>query len=297
MCTSIKMKATDGSLVFARTMDWHEYSPEPMRIPANYSWKTAYNERTITNQYAVLGVGRNLVNLHADVSDGVNEHGLAAQKLTFSNRSEYAENAIDGKIQLAPFEFLLWILGNCRTVEEVVEKMDNLQLMNDEYSHIKYGRNDLHFSVTDPSGRMVNIEPRQQRLIVVENPIGVVTNAPNFEREMSKLGDFMDLTENPTELNKISTGDFSGKPVMPGGFSPRARFIRATILKEHAVVPTNKQENLIETWHILNSVTVPKSDGRSDTFTVYRSAVEVVSRTLYYEFYEDLGVQSMGFGD
>jgi choloylglycine hydrolase len=287
------MKSTDGGILFARTMDWHDYSPEPLRLPANYSWQGAYNSRKFTNKYAILGIGRHLPDLHADISDGVNEHGLAVQKLTFSNRSEYAQSASEEKIQLAPFEFPLWLLGNCRSVEEIIAKKDEIQLMSDAFSLVKYGEIDLHFSATDPSGRMINIEPREQKLVIVENPIGVLTNAPNFEREVGKLADYMELTEEPQELNKISTGDFSGKPVFPGGFSPRARFIRAAILKEHALTPENSEENLIETWHILNSVTVPKSSGRSDTHTVYFSVVDLVKPTLYYQFYKDLNVHSM----
>lgn len=83
---------------------------------------------------------------HADISDGVNEYGLAAQKLTFSNQSDYASEGEAGKIQLAAFEFLLWLLGNCRSIEEVCQKIDTVQLMTDENSTFKFGRNDLHFS-------------------------------------------------------------------------------------------------------------------------------------------------------
>ena len=130
---------------------------------------------------------------HADISDGVNEYGLAAQKLTFSNQSDYASEGEAGKIQLAAFEFLLWLLGNCRSIEEVRQKIDTVQLMTDENSTFKFGRNDLHFSATDSSGQMINIEPHGGRLIISNNSIGVVTNAPKFEREVEKLTTYMDL--------------------------------------------------------------------------------------------------------
>jgi choloylglycine hydrolase len=144
---------------------------------------------------------------------------------------------------------------------------------------------------------MINLEPRNGQLLVIENPIGVVTNAPDFEREIKKLESYMELTTLSNSLNGISTGNFSGKPVFPGGFTPTSRFIRATILKERAITPANEHENVIETWHILNAVTVPKSDGRSDTYTIYRSAVEVNSRTLYLQRYEDFAITSYRFPD
>ena len=67
---------------------------------------------------------------HADISDGVNEYGLAAQKLTFSNQSDYASEGEAGKIQLAAFEFLLWLLGNCRSIEDVRQALYAAKLVS-----------------------------------------------------------------------------------------------------------------------------------------------------------------------
>ncbi|MGL5448872.1 MAG: choloylglycine hydrolase family protein [Lactococcus cremoris] len=301
MCTSFQLKSSDGGLVFARTMDWHPFKAEALVLPKNYEWTSVYNGKKMTNPYAILGVGNSEMRLHADISDGVNEYGLAAQKLSFSNQSDYASEGEAGKIQLAAFEFLLWLLGNCRSIEDVRQKIDTVQLMTDENSTFKFGRNDLHFSATDSSGQMINIEPHGGRLIISNNSIGVVTNAPKFEREVEKLTTYMDLNiltepsvknNNP---NQISTGSFNGKPVFPGGFTPTSRFIRAAVYKERAIYPKNEQQNIIEAWHILNGVTVPKSEGRSGTYTVYRSAVEVTSRRLYLQTYEDLNVQVYRF--
>lgn len=81
------MHAADKSIIFARTMDWHSFIPEALVLPQNYQWKSAYNNRIISNAYTILGVGRNIPDLHADISDGVNAFGLSVQKLTFSNHS------------------------------------------------------------------------------------------------------------------------------------------------------------------------------------------------------------------
>ena len=295
MCTSIKMQDANGSIVFARTMDWYDFTPEALILPKNYYWKSVYDDSEMINSYAILGVGRNLPDFHADISDGVNEFGLSVQKLTFSNHSEYAESPRKDKTQLAPFEFVTWALGNCRSVADLVSQLDNIQLMTDKFSTYKFGRSDLHFSAVDVTGRMINIEPRNGSFEIIENTIGVVTNAPKFEREILKLHDYMDLTPVPTRANRISTGNFSGKPVFPGGFTPTSRFIRATILKEHAILAADERQNVSEVWHILNAVTVPKSDGRSNTYTVYRSAVDLTSRTLYLQTYDSLSVINYPF--
>ncbi|MGY3733770.1 linear amide C-N hydrolase [Lactococcus hircilactis] len=295
MCTSIQMKASDGSILFARTMDWHEYRPNPLRLPKNYQWKTVYDQQKIQNTYAILGVGKNLDDGSVDLSDGVNEYGLSVQKLTFSNASSYQLTKKPNHLAIAPFEFVLWALGKCRSVADLIKQLDFLQLMTDDFSDFKFGRNDLHFSATDRTGRMISIEPINQTFIVKENPIGVVTNAPKLEREIEKLTPYLTLTSEKRGLNQISDGQFSGKTVMPGGFTPTSRFVRATVLKERAVTPKDEVQNVIETWHILNSVTTPKSDGRSDTYTIYRAAVDLSSCSLYFQAYQDFSIQRFSF--
>lgn len=297
MCTSIQMKAADGSVLFARTMDWHFSAPHPIELPAGYAWRTVYNGKIVQNQYAILGIGHVTAgdSGHADISDGMNTAGLAAQKLTFSNASEYAVAADNDKIQLAAFEFVMWLLGNCASVAEISEKLENVQLMTDEFSAYKFGRNDLHFAATDLTGRMVRIEPLDGKLQVFENPVSVMTNAPKFDREVAKLTDYLELTENTSGINRISTGSFRGKLAMPGGFTPTARFVRATVLKDHAITPADSRENLIETMHILNAVTVPKSETRSDTYTIYRSAVDLQQQKLYYQSYDAMALEEYAF--
>lgn len=297
MCTSIKMRAKDGSLLFARTMDWHPFNPKVLTIPRQYQWvSTTDNTKILTNKFKIMGVGQDIPGLHADISDGINEHGLAVQKLTFTQKLRNETNFFDNsKVSLAPFEIVTWLLGNCRSIPDVINKLSTIQIIPDQNKqHAIFGQS-LHYALTDLTGQLINLEPVGTQLKVIQNPVGVVTNSPYLQREIDKLDQFMDFSNPATHLNAIASDNFSGKHSMPGGFNPSARFIRAAILKEHAVTPQNRDENIIETWHILNSVTVPKSHARSDTYTIYRSAVDLTSRRLYFQKYDDLSVSIYDF--
>jgi choloylglycine hydrolase len=290
------MWSANQQLLFARTMDWHEFEHQALYVPRAYAWQSVYDQQAHQNQYAILGVGRPDRYAHVDISDGINEHGLAVQKLTYSNKSEYQLKPDATKTNLAPFELVLWLLGNYRSVVDVVAHLTEIQLMADEIAAVQYGRMDLHFALTDETGRMINLEPVNGELQVVENFVGVVTNAPNFDREVNKLADYLDVADlEALPVNKISTGNFNGKKVFPGSYTPSNRFIRATVLKERAVLPVDEADDVVEVWHILNSVTVPKSIDRSTTYTVYRSAVGVHSRTLYYQPYADFSLRQFQF--
>lgn len=297
MCTSVQMHALDGTSLFARTMDWHPFNPKVLTIPKQYQWaSTANPAKILTNTFKIMGVGQDIPNLHADISDGINEYGLAVQKLTFTKPFQNEPTIFQNhKISLAPFEVVTWLLGNCRSVNDVLNHLESLQIIPDhDKQHAILGQS-LHYTLTDPTGKLINLEPMGTELKVVQNPIGVVTNSANLQREIDKLDQYMDFSLPSTHLNAIASDNFNGKHAMPGGFNPTARFIRATILKEHAITPANREENLIETWHILNSVTVPKSHARSDTYTIYRSAVDLTSRRLYFQKYEDLSISIYDF--
>ncbi|AZZ61335.1 choloylglycine hydrolase family protein [Oenococcus sp. UCMA 16435] len=303
MCTSIFQIADDQTHLFSRTMDWHGLYAFPLFVPRRYKWNSVYDGKEYVNKYAAIGSGHNR-KMHADLSDGVNEFGLSVQKLTFANAGRhYAKKRNDQKIQLAPFKFAFWAMTNFRSVQEPVESLPLIEVMNDSESSNEYGDADLHYAAADPSGRFVIIEPLSMPMQVIENPLGVVTNAPNFKREVNKLNDYMPLLPEYVsgqlayDSQHAASKDFSGKKQLPGGYTPSARFIRAAYLKERIDPAADQKEQLVNAWHILNSVTVPKMSTRSDTCTVYRSAVALETRTLYYESYSGTGLFKLVLND
>ena len=119
MCTSILQVAKNGTHMFSRTMDWHELESGPVFAPRDYEWIADFDQRTVQNKYAIIGVGRNKENA-IDMSDGVNEWGLSVQKLTFRNGTNlYDEPQVD-KEQLAPYEVPFYMMGNYKSVADIV---------------------------------------------------------------------------------------------------------------------------------------------------------------------------------
>ena len=169
MCTSIYQVTLDKTHLLARTMDWPKLAVSPLFVPRQFKWATAFDHRVYTNKYAMVG-GGSLSATRIDVSDGVNENGLMAQKLTFANGAHYDDERDQNKVQLAAYEFIFWLLGNFRTVAEIEEHLDEVELMSEKNSDTKYGNPELHFAVADQTGRIVVIEPTRNPLRVVENP-------------------------------------------------------------------------------------------------------------------------------
>ena len=237
MCTSIYQVTRDHTHLLARTMDWPVLAVSPLFVPRHFRWMTAFDYRVYENRYAMVG-GGSLSASRIDVSDGVNEHGLMAQKLTFDNGAHYQDERRADKVQLAAYEFIFWVLGNFRSVQDLIDHLDEVELMSEKNSDTKYGNPELHFALADRTGRIVVIEPSQTPLKVIDNPLGVVTNSPDFERQLAQMERYVEFTPEfkngrvPLNTPRVTTGRLSGKTNPPGYYSPSARFVRAAYLKE-----------------------------------------------------------------
>lgn len=288
MCTSVSVISEDGTHVMGRTMDWYDLYVKPMYIPREYQWKSAFDNKKYTNKYAIVGGGFQ-DNNYIDLSDGVNECGLMAQKLTFSNGAQLVDDKHDDKIQLEAYEFVTYILGNFSSVTEVEENIEKIELMSNVINNTKHGGSELHFSLSDESGRNIIVEPSQHPMRIIDNPLGVVTNMPKFERQLAKLENYMEFTdefkENSIKYGKfhVTTGKLGGKKTPPGSYSPSQRFIRASYLKELVDKPKTRDEAASLAFGILDTVSIPKSKAHRPTYTVYRAVTVSEDRTYYYQ--------------
>lgn len=288
MCTSVSVISEDGIHVMGRTMDWYDLYVKPMYVLRGYQWKSAFDNKKYTNKYAIVGGGFQ-DNNYIDLSDGVNECGLMAQKLTFSNGAQLVDDKHDDKIQLEAYEFVTYILGNFSSVTEVEENIEKIELMSNVINNTKHGGSELHFSLSDESGRNIVVEPSQHPMRIIDNPLGVVTNMPKFERQLAKLENYMEFTdefkENSIKYGKfhVTTGKLGGKKTPPGSYSPSQRFIRASYLKELVDKPKTRDEAVSLAFGILDTVSIPKSKAHRPTYTVYRAVTVSEDRTYYYQ--------------
>lgn len=290
MCTSIYQVTHDHTHLLARTMDWPVLAVSPLFVPRRFRWMTAFDHRVYENRYAMIG-GGSLSASRIDVSDGVNEHGLMAQKLTFDNGAHYQDECRADKVQLAAYEFIFWVLGNFRSVQDLIDHLDEVELMSEKNSDTKYGNPELHFALADRTGRVVVIEPRQTPLEVIDNPLGVVANSPDFGRQLAQMERYVEFTPEfkdgrvPLNTPRVTTGRLSGKTNPPGYYSPSARFVRAAYLKERSDVPADEVAGLVSEWHLLDSVTVPQNRRHQKTYSVYRAVTVAESRSYYFQSY------------
>lgn len=291
MCTAITYRTND--FYFGRNLDLEYSYQETVTVtPRNYPFHFR-SGFALTSHYAMIGM--------ATVSDGfplyyeaTNEKGLSLAGLNFPGNAVYYPEAA-GMDNIAPFELIPWLLGQCATVNEALERINRLNLWDMPFSKA-FPLSPLHWLLSDKN-RSVTLEPMQDGLKVHENPVGVLTNNPPFDYHMYNLANYMSLTPQPpenrfsaaVELKPYSLG--MGSIGLPGDMSSASRFVKAAFTKLNSISGDSESESISQFFHILSSVAQQRGmtcvRGKEYEFTLYSSCCNASKGIYYYTTYEN----------
>lgn len=300
MCTGIRLKAKNGSVVCARTLEFGvEINSQIIFLPRNYpcvgTVPSNTNGLTWKSTYAAVGTNANNI---TGIIDGVNEHGLAGGLFYFYEYAQYqhvAENELSQAI--APWHLMTWILTTCKTVAEVQQKLPSLKVANivfEEWGFVP----PVHAVVHDVSGQSLVIEYVNGTLHMHTNILGVVTNAPTFDWHMTNLKNYVRLSalnvvnQQLDGLTLTPLGQGSGMLGLPGDFTSPSRFVRAAAFSATALQPETELDAIHTAFHILNLFDIPKGTVRdqeqgriSCEYTQWTSATDLKNKRYYFHTY------------
>ena len=124
MCTAATYKTKD--FYFGRTLDYEfSYGDEVTITPRNYPFSFC-SMGLMKRHYAIIGMAY-VTDNYPLYYDAINEKGLGMAGLNFVGNADYKEPAQD-KDNLAQFEFIPWILGQCSTVKEAKTLLEKINL-------------------------------------------------------------------------------------------------------------------------------------------------------------------------
>lgn len=310
-CTGIRLIADDGTVVYARTLEFSvDLESDVIVVPRNYTrtgtTPEGQNGLKWTSRYA--SVGANGVGLPF-LFDGVNEKGLAVGLFYFPTTAGYLKyNPAEAARTIAPWEVGSWILENFATVEEVKQNIGSVAVA--EVVFKKWGFvPPVHFVVHDASGKSIVIEYVEGKLHVHDDPLGVMTNSPAFDWHMSNLRNYVNfsmINAPSVEVGGIKLtglGQGTGMLGMPGDFTPPSRFVRAVAYSTSAPPSKTGAEAVLQAFHILNNFDIPKGSvraGQKDAhgnieadYTLWTSASDLKARRFYFRTYENSQIRSV----
>ena len=291
MCTAATYKTKD--FYFGRTLDYEfSYGDEITITPRNFPFRFIEKE-TMTSHYAMIGMAHVAENCPL-YYDAVNEKGLGMAGLNFVGNAVYHEKIKD-KDNITTFEFIPWILGQCSTVKEARTLMEKINLLNTPFSD-KLPLAQLHWIIADREA-CITVESVADGMKIYDNPIGVLTNNPSFDKQMFSLNNYMNISPKSPEnqfAKNLSLQQYSrgmGAIGLPGDLSSQSRFVRVAFVKMNSVSGDSETESVSQFFHILNSVDQQRGccelDNEKYEITIYTSCCNADKGIYYYTSYDN----------
>ena len=290
MCTAATYKTKDH--YFGRNLDYEfAYNQTVTVTPRNYPFNFRRMGK-MASHYAMIGMAF-VQEDYPLYYDATNEKGLSMAGLNFPGNADYKDEA-EGKDNVAPFEFIPWILGDCATVGEAMTKLGRINLLREDFSP-QLPLSPLHWIISDRDESIV-VESVKDGLRIYDDPVGILTNNPTFDYHMTNLANYMSLSPADPEnrfapglrLSPYSRG--MGGLGLPGDLSSASRFIKAAFTKMNSRSGDSEAESISQFFHILASVAQQRGCCKVEhgyEYTIYSSCCNTDKGIYYYTTYEN----------
>lgn len=291
MCTAFSMNTKDH--YFGRNLDIDCSYGEEVCIMPRY-FPIDYREMgKVSEHYALIGMATVVKNIPL-FYEASNEHGLSMAGLNFPGNAYYP-SVKAGKDNIAPFEFIPWILGQCRNVSDAKVLLNRINIADIPFSK-EIQSSPLHWMLDDCKESLV-IESRKGGLDIHDNPVHVLTNNPPFEYQLSNLDNYRHLRVDNAEVIREKNPDYEtysqglGAVGLPGDVSSMSRFVRIAFGLKNTVCDNDELSSVGQFFHLLSSVEMIKgacvTDNETLDVTVYSACMNVNRGLYYYTTYDN----------
>ena len=294
-CTGITLRTADGSPIVARTIEWggSNLNSRYVIVPRGYAQRSytpdGVDGMRFTARYGYVGLA---VEQKEFIAEGLNEEGLSAGLFYFPAYGRYVD--FDPALKersIADLQLVAWVLGSCRTVDEVKQAVGQVRVIA-----VDPRASTVHWRFTDRSGRQIVLEILDGKPCFYDSELGVLTNSPGYEWQMSHLNYYVNLHPGaaaPQKLGAVTLSQFGAGGAMlglPGDITPPSRFVRAAFYQATAPQRPTAEETVLECFQILTNFDIPIgiefAAGQTPTdipsATQWTSAADPQNGCIYY---------------
>lgn len=294
-CTGITLRSKEGGCIVARTIEWggSDLNSRYVVVPrghAQCSFAPDGGEGMhFTARYGYVGLS---VEREEFVAEGLNEEGLSAGLFYFPHYGGYeAFDPARRASSIADLQLVAWILGCCRTVDEVEAAVRSVHVVA-----VDPRASTAHWRFADASGRQTVLEIVDGEPRFFENRLGVLTNSPGFEWQLTNLNNYVNLHAGSAAVQRLGDeqlapfGAGSGMLGLPGDVTPPSRFVRAAFYQCSAPLCATAEEAAMQGFRILNNFDIPigvefaagQTPPDIPGATQWTSVADMANRKLYY---------------
>ena len=187
ICTAITFNGRQR--YFGRNLDLEfVYGEKVVVTPRNFPLEFRFTE-TLKSHYAMIGMAL-VQNDYPLYFDAMNEYGVCMAGLNFVGNAKY-RSPTHNKINIAHFELIPYLLGLCKTADEALEKLKEINLTNTQFSE-ELEVSQLHWLLSDRE-KSYTLEWTENGGRFYENPYGVLTNNPPFDFHLENVKSYINL--------------------------------------------------------------------------------------------------------
>jgi choloylglycine hydrolase len=265
MCTSFQLKADDGSVCVARTMEFPDMLGADLTVIPRGVALTSESPggagATWTTRYGVVGM--DAVGKPQWLTDGMNEAGLYAGALYMPGFASYPEPDADATKNLAVLDAVTFVLTQASTVAGAFELLATRTVWGPVNAMLG-ATPPLHIVLHDATGDAGVVEFEDAAAQYRPNPLGVATNAPYLDWHYDNVRNWLPrigaANPAPIEIRGVTFAPLAqgqGFVGLPGDSGSAGRFLRASAyvatMRVGAGAPDAEQASL----HALNNFDIP----------------------------------------
>lgn len=276
-CTSLIYRDASDAIYLGRTLELTMALPYQVAyLPAGQKFTSQVNGQPPADyqtRLAILSVvmadrmpsgDRPLSVVDLKIMEGVNEAGLTFSLLAYPTVSGVAATLAAGQPVLAATDLGTWSLGQFQSVAEVKSALQDQPVALDRIGLLGGAEAPFHYVLHDRSGDSVVLEFDHGELSIYDNPVGVMTNGPQFSWHLTNLNNYTFL--NPVDQSSATFGKLrvqqpdSGIATsnLPASNTSVGRFVRAVYYSQFAEKVADPDQAVRTLAHIMNNFDRPK---------------------------------------
>lgn len=267
-CTALLFRDARGGAYAGRTMELTVDVPYVLAsIPKGYAFTSSVEGHAplkFQSKYAFFGIAVPNGSL-ADLKfvEGMNDQGLTFSVLAYAGASGPADNAAKTRAMLAAVDLGSWTLGQFATVSDIKTALSDNPVVLTSLAQLHGAKTPFHFVAHDRSGKSIVIEFSEGKQNVYDNPVGVMTNGPEFKWHLTNLNNYTFLSNLDQSTGKFGDLDVTqpdsgiATAGLPASNTSVGRFVRAAYYATFAEKP--EPESAIRTLgHVMNNFDRPR---------------------------------------
>ena len=271
-CTALMITDKQGHAYSAKTMEYAVPLPFAMSyVPAGTKVVSVAPGNkpglSFESKYPVLGVGANVgvgsgLNMLAEAA---NDQGLSVSSNEMPGSQSPTGAGSDAVKAVASTDLALYLLGNFKSVAEVKAALvdGSVSVWLPEIPLMGNLVAPLHYILFDKTGAGIVIEYLDGKQNIHDNPVGVVTNAPDFPWHLKNLNNYAQLTnvdKNTGQFGQLKVGaPDSGNALdnLPSSQISAGRFVKAAYYTQFVRKADSPEDAVITLGHIMNNFDRP----------------------------------------